>query len=216
MVKKVLLIVAAIIVLLAILSLTVFKPWIKAVFYIDHMERDERVSRMQVDKIVETLALKSDMLVADIGAGSGLFSRKFAEKIMPDGKVYAVDINQKLLSHIKNENAKQNINNIVTILADENDPKIPEKVDVIFMADVLHYIDNQEDYIATLCSYLEDNGQLAVISFEQNWPPASNKFTLQDLETWLKAHDFVLKEKHDFVQDEFFAIFIKSASASNP
>jgi ubiquinone/menaquinone biosynthesis C-methylase UbiE len=153
-----------------LLSLTSCVDWIKAVFYIDHMERDERISGMYTDRIIESLNLKSGLKITDIGAGSGLFSRKMAKRVAP-GMLYAVDINKKLLQHIDQTNSKGNIKNIKTVLAEEHDPKIPEPVDLIFICDTLHYIDHQEQYIETTSSYLKKGGRIAVIDFRKNWPP---------------------------------------------
>ena len=79
--------------------------WIKARFYIDHMENPGRLERMQVERVVETLKLVPGSAVADIGAGSGLFTRTMAKVVAP-GVVYAVDINPNLLTHIE-KSAKQ-------------------------------------------------------------------------------------------------------------
>ena len=112
--------------------------WIKAVFYIDHMETENRTSRMHVDRIVESLELKPGETAADIGAGSGLFTRRMAERVSPGGMVYAVDINKKLLAHIEKNAGGLPIR---TVLATEDDPRVPERVDLIFMCDTLHYIE---------------------------------------------------------------------------
>jgi ubiquinone/menaquinone biosynthesis C-methylase UbiE len=191
-----------------LLSLTSCVDWIKAVFYIDHMERDERISGMYINRIIESLNLKSGLKIADIGAGSGLFSRKMAKKVV-HGIVYAVDINKNLLQYIDQTNSNDNITNIKTVLAEENDPKIPEPVDLIFICDTLHYIDRQEQYIKTMSSYLKKGGRIAVVDFRKNWPPLSIKFTEDDLTGWMKSAGLEPINRYDFIKDEFFLIFKK-------
>lgn len=146
----------SIITIALILALTVFKDKIKSAFYIDHMERDERVDRMNVGEILTRLNIKPGDYIADIGAGSGLFSKKFSEITASSGRVYAVDINHELLKYIDNVNSEKGINNIKTILAAEDDPRIPEPVDLIFICDTLHYIDSQKKYVITMSKYLKD------------------------------------------------------------
>jgi ubiquinone/menaquinone biosynthesis C-methylase UbiE len=163
--RLIILIFVCLAIIIAVLSLTVFKEKIKAVFYIEHMESDNRIGTMYVDKIVSSLHIRPGDSVADIGAGSGLFTRRFASSVTAPGKVYAVDINKDLLKHIDDVNKKSGIKNIKTILAGENDPRLPEPVDLIFICDTLHYIDGQEKYVKTMAGYLKDRGRLAVISF---------------------------------------------------
>jgi cyclopropane fatty-acyl-phospholipid synthase-like methyltransferase len=193
---------------LILLSLTSCAEWIKAVFYIDHMERDERISGMHINQIIETLNLKPGLKIADIGAGSGLFSREMAKRV-DHGMVYAVDINKKLLKHIDQTNSRVNITNIKTVLAEENDPDIPEQVDLIFICDTLHYIDHQDQYIRTMSSYLKKGGRIAVIDFRKNWPPLSIKFTEDDLTGWMKSAGLTPINRYDFIIDEFFMVFLK-------
>ena len=138
MFKLIIVIIVIIILIVTILSLTVFKDKIIAIFYIEHMERDERINRMNIDEILSKLDIHDGDRIADIGAGSGLFSRKFSSIVSSTGKVYSVDINKELLKHINKLNFQNRISNIETILATENDPKIPESVDLIFICDTLH------------------------------------------------------------------------------
>jgi arsenite methyltransferase len=196
-------------IIITVLSLTVFKEKIKAVFYIEHMESDERIGHMYIDKIISGLKIRPGDSIADIGAGSGLFSRKFASLVTSSGKVYSVDINKDLLKHIDDVNKKLGINNIKTILAGENDPKLPEPVDLIFICDTLHYIDGQEKYVSAMAGYLKSKGRLAVISFKNNFPPMSNKFNENDLAGWMKKAGLELINSYDFIQGQFLVMYQK-------
>lgn len=207
---KILIVSIVIIILLLVISaFTFLKDWIKATFYISHMEGEGRLVRMDIDNIIEKLEINPGQKIADIGAGSGLFSRKIAAKNIPDGIVYSVDINQHLLDHISDINKKEGIKNIVTVLAEENDAKIPELVDLIYICDTFHYIEKQEEYVKKMSSYLKDGGRIAIVDFKQNWPPLSVKFTSEDLIKWMKNAGLKLINNYDFVGDEFLMIFKK-------
>ncbi len=206
--RLIILITLSVTVVTAVLSLTIFKEKIKSMFYIDHMESDDRIKRMNIDQITARLNIKKGDIIADIGAGSGLFSRKLSILVASEGKVYSVDINKELLKHIDKTNIKDNIQNIRTILASEDDPKIPEPVNLIFICDTLHYINNQEKYINKLSGYLNKNGKIAVISFIENWPPMSNKFTDKDLTVWMEKSGLKLVNYYnDFIKDQYLAIY---------
>ena len=208
--RLIILIISSVIVIAAILSLTVFKEKIKSSFYIVHMESDDRIKGMNIDQIIAKLNIQKGDLIADIVAGSGLFSRKFSLSVTSEGRVYSVDINKELLKHIDRANLKDKIQNIRTVLANEDDPKIPEPVNLIFICDTLHYIDDQEKYAMKMVGYLKKNGKIAVISFIKNWPPMSNKFTDKDLSAWMEKSGLKLIHYYDdLIQDQYLAIYEK-------
>ncbi|MBP7737661.1 MAG: class I SAM-dependent methyltransferase [Spirochaetes bacterium] len=201
---------ASVIAAAVILSLTVFKEKIKSAFYIGHMESDNRIRQMNIDRIMDRLNIRRGDRVADIGAGSGLFSRKLSSLVSSGGKVYSVDINKELLMHIDEVNEKENIKNIQTVLAGEDDPGIPGPVDLVFICDTFHYMDNQERYIGKLVDYLDKNGRIAIVSFIRTWPPMSNKFTDKDLTAWMEKAGMQLAGYHDdIIQDQYLAIYRK-------
>lgn len=183
--------------------------WIKARFYIDHMENPGRLERMQVERVVETLKLVPGSAVADIGAGSGLFTRTLAKAVAP-GVVYAVDINPNLLAHIEKSAKEAGLANIKTVLATEGDPRLPEALDVVFICDTLHLIEGPERYLRELHGHVRPGGRVAIISFIQNWPPVGNQFSADQLERWMKQAGFALAERHDFITDQYLMIFERS------
>ena len=183
--------------------------WIKARFYIDHMERPERLERIHVDRVVRTLQLAPGSAVADIGAGSGLFTRAMAKQVAP-GVVHAVDINPNLLTHIERSAQEAGLTNIQTILAAEDDPRLPEILDLVFICDTLHYIENPEQYLRELHAHVRPGGRVAIIDFFRNWPPMSNQFSPDQLESWMNGAAFALVERHDFIEDQYFVIFERS------
>jgi ubiquinone/menaquinone biosynthesis C-methylase UbiE len=183
--------------------------WIKARFYIDHMENPGRLERMQVERVVETLKLVPGSAVADIGAGSGLFTRTLAKAVAP-GVVYAVDINPNLLAHIEKSAKEAGLANVKTVLATEGDPRLPEALDVIFICDTLHLIAGPERYLRELHGHVRPGGRVAIISFIQNWPPVGNQFSADQLERWMKQAGFALAERHDFITDQYLMIFERS------
>src|SRR6476620_4211392 len=88
------------------------------------LEGPQRIATQKIEAVLSKLDLKPGMVVADIGAGSGLFSRPLAKAVAPSGKVYAVDIQQDLLDHIDKRDKEENIRNIQTVLGALTDPKI--------------------------------------------------------------------------------------------
>lgn len=210
MIRMVFIIIGAVVAVAAIASITVFKEKIKSAFYIGHMESDNRIKQMKVDQIIARLNINKGDRVADIGAGSGLFSRKLSAAVSPEGMVFSVDVNRELLRHIDGENAALNIGNIKTVAAREDDPMIPEPVNLIFICDTLHYIDRQEQYVKKMAGYLHAGGTIAVVSFQKTWPPLSNKFTDKDCTAWMEKAGLTLIHYYDdIIQDQYLALYKK-------
>jgi cyclopropane fatty-acyl-phospholipid synthase-like methyltransferase len=176
--------------------------------YIKLLEGERRVENLQVPKVIETLKIKSNHKVADIGSGSGLFTRPLAKHISK-GTVYAVDIDQKLLDYVAKTSAEEKLTNVKTILAPEDDPKLPEKVDLIVIIDTMHHIANQPTYVKTLKKYLRKNGRLVIIDFSKTWPAGHEKmvYKLEDLNGWMKAAGYKQVESYDFLDNNFFVVY---------
>jgi ubiquinone/menaquinone biosynthesis C-methylase UbiE len=175
--------------------------------YIKRLEAEHRVKDLQIDRVVETLKISSGQKVADLGSGSGLFTRPISRKVGEKGTVFAIDIDPELLKHI--EKTAEKPTNIRTVLAAEADPKLPERVDLIVIIDTLHHIRNRETYLKNLRNYLQPSGRIAIIDFSNTWPADHErmKYTLEELEIWMNAAGYKRVEKHDFLNNNFFVIY---------
>ncbi len=176
--------------------------------WITLLESPDRVANLKVPQVVAALRLERGYSVADIGAGSGLFSRALARTIDP-GLLYAVDIDPELLKHIDGTCKAERIPNIRTVPAVFEDPKIPDKVDLIFLCDTLHHIAGPDKYLTKLPAYLRPGGRVAVIDFRENWPPGHEamKFTAEQLKSWMAAAGFKKVEDLSIPKNAFFHIY---------
>jgi len=177
--------------------------------YVRILESAERVRKLQVDRVVDLLDAQPGDKIADLGAGSGLFSRPLASKVGPEGVVYAIDINKDLLAHIRETAAEENLTNIEPVLASHYDPKIPEKVDLILICDTLHQIENPGVYLSNLVDYLSDGGRVAIIDYDRNWPRRfeDRRYSTIDLDAWMTTAGYELDTRFDFLVDNFFVVY---------
>jgi ubiquinone/menaquinone biosynthesis C-methylase UbiE len=173
------------------------------------LDSPERAERMRVTNVVVALRLTPGQEVADIGAGSGLFSRPIAQAVGETGTVFAVDIDEGALKYIAEKSREQRLPQIKTVLAAEDDPKIPEPVDLIVIIDTLHHVPDLPVYVSGLRRYLKPNGRVAVIDFTERWPGAfeNRKYTVQDLDGWMSKVNMSRQEQHHFIDNHFFAIY---------
>jgi ubiquinone/menaquinone biosynthesis C-methylase UbiE len=136
--------------------------------YVKKFESEKRENYALRHEIVAALELTPGMAVADIGAGTGFFSRLFAEKVGPTGKVYAVDIAPRFLEHIAAESRKQGQAHVVTILGSQDSTNLPRaSVDLVFLSDVYHHFEKPEKALATIHQALRPGGRLVVIEFDR-------------------------------------------------
>jgi len=188
----------------------------KAEEWVTTLEGPQRVASQKIDEVLSKLALKPGMVVADIGAGSGLFSRPLSKAVAPTGKVYAVDIQQDLLDYINKRDQEENIRNIQTVLGEFNDPKLPARdVDLAFINDVLHHIQNRAAYLKALGTYLKPSGRIAIIEMDKNDPNTPHRkqpellVGREEIQQWMSDAGFKLVAEHPglFPGTKWFLIF---------
>ena len=173
--------------------------------YAQVLEDPSRDEWQKPHEVVMALDLKSTDVVADIGAGTGYFARRFAHHA---AKVYAVDIDEKLLA-IAGKDAPPNL---TTVLAAPDDPRLPDhSVDTVFFCDVLHHIDNRAAYYPKLARALKPGGRIVVIDFYDKplpvGPPPSMKLSDEEVIAEFRAAGFTLVKRLDFLPYQYCLFF---------
>lgn len=118
--------------------------------------------------ILDLMGLKPGVSVADIGAGSGLFSRLIAQRVGPSGTVYAVDVAKAMVDHIAETSRAMGLNNVKAVLGDPRSPKLAENsVDVVFVADSYHHFEYPDEMLAEIKKALRPDGLFLLLDFER-------------------------------------------------
>jgi len=169
-------------------------------------EMPERVAEMKIDEVVKLLELKPGEIVADIGAGTGVFARPFAKAVGAKGTVYAVEIEQPLLDAINERAKKEGISNVKTVLGEFNDPKLPVKdVDVAFFNRVLHEIERRAAYLDTVAKYLKPGGRIVII----DKPTADDWMWMKrdTVDLWMASIGFYAVDDFSIYKDKYFVVY---------
>jgi 2-polyprenyl-3-methyl-5-hydroxy-6-metoxy-1,4-benzoquinol methylase len=133
------------------------------------LESPGRVASQRVDEVLAQVGLRSGMVVADIGTGTGVFARPIARAVGPAGKVYAVDIEPKLLDYLATRARQDQLTNIEVVLGTPGDARLPRAdADLAFFNDVLHHIEHRAEYIKALAKYMKSDSRMAVVEFDSN------------------------------------------------
>jgi ubiquinone/menaquinone biosynthesis C-methylase UbiE len=119
-------------------------------------------------QIVAACKIKSGTIVADIGAGTGLFTRLFAAEVGPKGRVYAVDIATKFLDHIRKTCKDAKIANVETVQCSDRSCKLPKgSIDLAFICDTYHHFEFPLKTMTTIHEALRPGGQVVVVDFDR-------------------------------------------------
>jgi ubiquinone/menaquinone biosynthesis C-methylase UbiE len=135
------------------------------------LERPEREQEENSTRLIENLDLQPGQVVADIGAGTGYYSRRLAAKVGPSGKVLAVDIQPEMLELLRRSSARSGLKNMQTILGAVADPKLPPgSVDLALLVDVYHEFDFPWEMMRGLVKALKPGGRIAFVEFRAEDP----------------------------------------------
>lgn len=180
--------------------------------WVTALENPDRDGWQMPEQVVEKLALAPAAAVADIGAGSGYFSDRFARAVGPRGTVFAADIDKGLIEYLGNRAAKEGLDNLKPLLGQPDDPLLPAaSVDLVFICDVIHHIENRGPYYAKLARALRPGGRLAIVDFYKRelpvGPPPTMKIAKTDMIAELEQAGFELREEFDFLPHQYFLVF---------
>jgi predicted methyltransferase len=160
-------------------------------------------------EVIQALALKPDAVVADIGSGTGYFSARFANMV-PKGRVYGVDTEPDMVKYLADRAKREGLKNITAVAGKPDDPRLPEKADLIIMVDVYHHVENRERYFRKLSDSLKPGGRIAIIDFRMDspeGPPKSARIAPDRVRTELKNAGYALVQEHTFLPNQYFLIF---------
>jgi ubiquinone/menaquinone biosynthesis C-methylase UbiE len=184
------------------------KEWIKS------LERSERLAKLKADEIMARLELKPGDLVADIGAGSGVYSWPLARAVAPGGTLYAVEVDKGFLDFIREGAQKRGLDNVFPVLGEFTDPKLPVRnLDLAFFHNVLHHIEGRQAYLETLSGYLKPNARIVIIDLIEGHKEPEMKMTLDQVKDWMAAIGFRMTGEYSVFEDRFFAVFSRGPAS---
>lgn len=182
--------------------------------WVTTLERPERVEGLRIDEVTARLRLQPGEVVADVGAGTGVFSIPFAQSVSPGGKVYAVEVDDGFFDYIVSKADSNGVDNVQTVLGEFTDPKLPaQDVDLAFFHDVLHHIEDAAGYLKNLARYVKPSGRVAIIDRGAAGPRSEHSemhITGDQLTEWMADAGFRPAEEHfDVFSDKFFLVYSK-------
>ena len=187
-----------------------FGRWVQA---FEHTGREVFDLRF---RIVQALGLQRGMAVADIGAGTGLFTLLFARALGETGRVYAVEVSQGFIDGILARTRDYHVNNVIGVLATHTETGLgPGSVDLAFLCDTYHHLEHPKETLASIAQALRPGGELVVIDYRRV-PGISSPWVLEHVRAGeaqaieeIVAAGFHYLGGEDFLRENWFGRFRK-------
>jgi len=134
------------------------------------LETPDRNEWQKPDQIMDALGIADGSVVADLGAGGGWFTVKLAQRVGPNGLVYAEDIQPQMIDAIRRRLQRENLRNVKTLLGTANDPQLPAGLDAVLIIDAYHEMEippaNPIAILKNVAPSLKPQGRLGIVDFE--------------------------------------------------
>jgi ubiquinone/menaquinone biosynthesis C-methylase UbiE len=181
--------------------------------YIGALEDPQRDAYQKPHEVLTALDLRAGEVIADIGAGSGYFTFRLSHHVGDKGKVYAVDVSPDMILHINRRIRELKAENVVSILADPDDPLLPEaSVNRFFFSNSWHHIENHSKYLSLMKKMLKPGGEIIMIDFHKKeipvGPPLEMRIAREDLIKQMETSGFSLLREHAFLPYQYFLVFL--------
>jgi ubiquinone/menaquinone biosynthesis C-methylase UbiE len=187
--------------------------------WVNTFERPGREVYDQRHAIVAASKVRPGMTVADIGAGTGLFTRLFAPAVEPDGTVYAIDISSTFIDNILRTCREQGLSNVKGVVNTAVDTGLPaDSIDLAFITDTYHHFEYPQQTLASIHQALLREGRVIIIDFRRdprissNWVMGHVRGNKAQVIQEMEVADFRLVDDKPLMRTNYFLEFDKSGN----
>jgi ubiquinone/menaquinone biosynthesis C-methylase UbiE len=180
----------------------------------DWLSRPEREAEEQPDRALDLIGIPKSSTLADIGAGNGYMTWRLAERTGPRGKVYAVDIQSRMLDLLRGNMRERHLDNVEPVLGTIDDPKLPpDAIDLILLVDVYHEFSEPQKMLRHMRDSLKPDGRLVLLEYRAEDPTVpirpEHKMTVQQVQAELEPEGLRLDRRIEDLPRQHILIFKK-------
>jgi ubiquinone/menaquinone biosynthesis C-methylase UbiE len=178
----------------------------------EQFDSPERDAWQKPRVVIEALGVHAGQFIADIGAGTGYFTVRLSPVVGREGRVMAVDVEPAMVEYIRTRATRAGLDNIEPILTRANEPGLePTSVDLVFICDTWHHIDDRLRYLERLRDVLRPGGRVAIVDFKPGelpvGPPRGHKLPPEDVIAEFTQANWKLREEHDVLPYQYVLVF---------
>ena len=178
----------------------------------DWLVRSERESEEQPDLALDAIGIAKGSTVADIGAGVGYMSWRMAQRVGPGGKVYANDIQPKMLELLRQNMAQRKLTNYEAVLGTADDPKLPPAtMDLVLLVDVYHEFSEPQKMLRHIREAMKPDGRLVLLEYRGEDPAVpirpEHKMTVAQVKAELEPEGFRMDKVLEELPRQHILIF---------
>ncbi len=176
------------------------------------LDRPEREEEEHPDEALQAIGIRRGMVVADVGAGSGVMTFKMAKLVGPSGKVYAVDIQPQMLEILQTRAQRDKVTNVQTVLDTVSDPKLPAgAIDLILLVDVYHEFSQPQAMLDHMREALKPNGRLVLLEYRKEDPSVpilpDHKMSVSEVKAEVEPEGFQFDQVIEVLPRQHIIIF---------
>lgn len=180
----------------------------------DWLERTERQQEEDPERALRVLAVQPGSTVADVGAGSGYYTRRLSQLVGPSGKVYANDLQPGMLQILRSRLERERILNVEPVLGAVDDPRLPANaVDLILMVDVYHEFSEPQAMLRHMRTALKPGGRLVLLEYRAEDPRVpirpEHKMTVAQAKLEVESEGFALTTVNEDLPWQHILIFTR-------
>jgi predicted methyltransferase len=183
---------------------------------LSELEGPDRDEWQQPGKIMDALGIGDASVVADLGAGSGWFTIRLANRVGPNGLVYAEDIQRPMIQAIKVRVDRLGLKNVATVLGIATDPRLPAPVDAVLIVDAYHEMEQPVPLLTNLAKSLKPMGRIGIVDFTKDGggpgPSMDERVDPDAVIRDAEAAGLVLRSRETFLKYQYMLVFEKPHS----
>ncbi len=172
------------------------------------LEDPARDSIQKPDKVIETLGVKDGFIVADVGAGSGYFTFRLADKVGKSGRVYAVEKEQEYLNYITKKMDITGVKNITPVLSSQSGPGLPPSCcDLLLLVHTYGELYEPVEFMKNARRALRPRGAVAIINGKAGYLYPNHYVPEDKVIIQMASAGYRLVKTYDYLEYQFFLIF---------
>ena len=186
------------------------------------LEPPDRDVWQRPEQIMDALQIAEGSVVADLGAGSGWFTIRLARRVGPNGKVYAEDIQQPMVSAMNLRIKREGLEKIVrTVLGTASDPSLPRNaLDAVLIVDAYHEMEDPVVLLRNVGASLKPGGRLGIVNFTKEGfgpgPPMEERVDPERVIRDAQAAGLRLNSRPDILPFQYLLVFERSQTTPKP